>query len=455
MPFLPATRPSAVPWLIAISLSLLLAGCVGTATESTPGANASNCSLNDPAYANGIGINTTTLANLQDGLFSCIADNQSFDNARALALLDSFLPDYSTGISALDRMNPLYSNNLAIRNDLLRMLLMQRQNASYVPKASAFASVMAKIHDFGFTSGNDSSWLEGSGYLLYTLPAVEEADERFNYPPLQEFQNESENWLEDFALPDGTLAPIGDTQLDTAYTSPKTGPLYSDRMIYTDEETAIFFDNGSGYLLFRHPVNDALPATDIRNDLHTQFDFGAVYLWYNGTWIIRPIGYPGYDMKTADDLDDKYDYNIQSADRIGGDFTQADFDSLNLMSYLDSWRFGTAAIVQADAVQRDEYADSYELTFSYALNTGPGGSYENYTRTLILYKGQKELEIIDDEPASASSYLMVSDGVNVTSASGVSCNESGEWSPAWGVVQSSRRCAIGPGTALDYSVQWQ
>lgn len=428
-------------------LALAIAGC--TQQSATNRVDAVDCRLDDPRYDNGIGMDTTLLAELQDELLWCIDNSRTFDNDRALALLDSFWPETQTGIGPLDSANPVLSNNLAIRSDLIRMIVMQRKDNSYVPD---LAPVLAKMRQYGLQSNGYVTWYEGSGYLAYTLAAVKEANLYFYSPPLRAFQNDSEKWLRDFALPDGTLAPMGDTALGSAYTAPKSGA--PDRIVYTSHETAVFFDNGTGYLLFRHPLGNLAPGTVIRNDLHTQFDFGSVWLWYNGTWRIRPIGYPGYDLKTADGLDDKYDYNIQSADRIGGDFTQADFNRLDALRYAGSWRAGTVATLPQAPVQRQEYADRYELSFSYALNTGPGGAYENYSRKIILYKGLKKMQVLDYSPANSSSYLMVSDDV-IVSASSVSCNNDGKWSPAWGSVESSKRCAIGPDSVTGYSVEWQ
>ncbi len=427
---------------------LAIAGC---AQQSATGrVDAVDCRLDDQRYENGVGMDTTRLAELQDELLWCIENNRTFDNGRALALLDSFWPETQTGIGALDNANPVLSNNLAIRSDLIRMLVMQRKDASYVPD---FAPVLAKMRQYGFQSGGYLTWYEGSGYLVYTLAAVKQANLHFYNVQMRDFENTSERWLSDFALPDGTLAPMGDTALGSAYAAPKSG--VPDRIVYTSHETAVFFDNGTGYLLFRHPLGNIAPASAIRNDLHTQFDFGSVWLWYNGTWRIRPVGYPGYSMKVAENLDDKFSYNIQSADRIGGDFIQADFNRLDALRYARSWRAGTAATLPQGPVQRQEYADRYELAFSYALNTGAGAAYDNYSRKIILYKGLERMEITDYNPANASSYLMVSDDVDVTSSSVVSCNNDGKWSPAWGSVESSKRCAIGPGSVIGYSVEWQ
>jgi hypothetical protein len=430
-------------------LALAIAGCAQQ-QPAAQGTNAAGCGLDSPQYADGIGMNTTLLAIFQDNLMACMDNGSAFDNARALSLMDSFVSETATGISQLDSANPLLSNNLAIRNDLLRMLVMQRMNASYAPD---FGPVLAKIHKYGFKSDGYTTWYEGSGYLIYTLAAVRQANTHFDNAELRDFETSSVRWLGDFALPDGTLAPIGDTALDEkcAFCTQNA----SDRVVFTDHETAVVFGNGTGYLLFRHPLNNTAPASAIRNDLHTQFDFGSLWLWYNGSWLIRPIGYPDYALKTSSGLDDKYDYNIQSADRIGGDFTQADFNNMDALRYLGSWRAVTASVIPADAVQRNDYPDRYELSFSYSLNSGPGGTYENYSRKVLLYKGRNDLEIIDDGPQNASSYIMVSENVNVTSSSGVTCDDGGKWSPAWGVVNGSRRCAIGPGPTLDYSVRWQ
>jgi len=422
-------------------LSLAAMGCAQHSTVP----DAVDCSLEDQRYAAGIGANTTLLAELQDELLWCLEDNRSFDNGRALALMDSFSLGPTTGIAEFDRANPLRSNNLAIRSDLIRLIIMQRKNASYAPD---FGSVLSKIREYGFQSGTYTTWYEGSGYLLYTLAAVRQANRNFNDPSLRSFEASSERWLADFALPDGTLAPIGDTALGTAYTEPKTG----NRTIHTDHETAIFFDDGAGYLLFRHPANNTLPGSALRNDLHTQFDFGAVYLWYAGSWRVRPVGYPGYAIKTQEGLDDKFNYNIQSAERIGGDFTQNDADRMDIPRYLDSWRAKTSAIVPENPVSRAEYPDRYEIIFTYVLNTGEGGAYENYSRTVTLYKNQRRMDISDR--VGGASFLMVSDDAMVTSAVPVSCDYGGEWSPAYGRVEESRRCAV-RGTALDYTVKWQ
>ncbi|MDD5339836.1 MAG: hypothetical protein PHV13_01150 [Candidatus ainarchaeum sp.] len=424
---------------------LAIAGCT---QQSAGRVDAVDCRLDDPQYDNGIGMDTTLLAGLQDELLWCIENNRTFDNGRALALLDSFWPENPTGIREVDRMNPLLWNNLAIRSGLIRMMVMQQNDPSYAPD---FGPVLEKIRQYGFESGGYATWYEGSGYLVYTLAAVRQANLHFYSPELRDFEASSVRWLNDFALPDGTLAPIGDTALGSAY-APENR---QDRVAHTDHETAITFDNGTGYLLFRHPVANLAPASPIRNDLHTQFDFGSVWLWYNGSWRIRPIGYPGYPLKIAENLDDKLSYNIQSAGRIGEDFTQADFNSLDFMRYSNSWRAKTSATLPGGPVLVQEYPDRYELAFSYALNTGEGGIYENYSRKITLYKGQKRLDITDSNPVALSSSLLVSGDAIVSSAFPVSCSYGAKWSPAWGTVEESRRCSAGPGQALSYAVEWQ
>ena len=440
---------------IIIFFAFVIAGC--THQPQSGLADATDCSLEDQRYAAGIGMNTTLLAVFQDELLWCMENNRTFDNDRALALLDSFVLAPDTGIIELDRSNPLRSNNLAIRSDLLRMLILQRKNASYAPE---FGPVMGKLGQYGFASDGYMTWYEGSGYLVYTLAAVKEANLHFINPELLAFEESSERWLSDFALPDGTLAPIGDTALDAAYAGPETangtaGPnRTADRIVHTDHETAVFFDEGKGYLLFRHPVKNAAPGISLRNDFHVPFDFGSAWLWYGGEWVLRPVGYPGYSLKGSAGLDDKFNYNIQSADRIGGDFTQKDFESLDILRYLGSWRAKNSVLVPEAAVQRKEYPDRYELSFSYSINTGEGGSHENYSRKVVLYRNRQRMEIIDSNPANASSYLMVSDAANITSASPVSCGYEGKWSPAWGRVEKSRRCSVGGGTVLNYAVEW-
>ncbi len=462
---LPAARctmpsPSApAAYFLSFCVLLVLAGCTQLPATGQPDGTGiqppvPECRFDGPEYAAGIGTDTTLLAGFQDEVLGCMEANRTIDAGRALALLDSFQLSSSTGIPALDSMNPVHSNNLAIRSELLRMLLLQHQDASYQPD---FGPVMEKTGEYGFWSGGYMTWYEGSGYLVYTLAAVREANRHFDSPDLRAFQEGGERWLRDFALPDGTLAPIGDTALGSSY-APENRQA---RIVYTSHETAITFDNGTGYLLFRHPVANLAPASPIRNDLHTQFDFGSVWLWYDGSWRLRPVGYPDYALKTSEGLDDKFSYNIQSADRIGQDFTPADFNRLDFARYLGSWRAKTAATLPEGAVQRNEYVDRYELVFSHSLNTGEGGAYENYSRKITLYKGQKRLDITDSNPAALSSYLLVSDDATVTPLPvagpvlSVSCGYDGKWSPAWGVVEKSRRCSVGKGQAVAYSVEWQ
>jgi len=441
--------------LAATVIVLLVVGAIypwlsGPAT--TGGTDAVDCSLDDARYGDSIGMDTSKLADLQDELLFCLENDRSFDADRALILLDSFLLETSTGIGGLDAANPLRSNNLAIRSDLIRMLVRQKSDASYAPD---LAPVKAKLGEFGFTSDGYVTWYEGSSYLVYTLAAVRLADRQFDDDGLHGFVEASERWLSDFTLPDGTLAPIGDTRLDASYKGAGVADRTADRVVHTDHETAVFFDSGKGYLLFRHPVNNTGSGTVLRHDLHVPFDFGAVWLWYDGSWRLRPVGYPGYALKTSEDLDDRFNQNIQSADRLGNDFTQKDTDRLDLLSYLGSWRATASVMIPDDAVQRAEHTDRYELVFSYSLNSGEDGAYERFTRNVTLYKTLHRMELTDHNPGNARSYLMVSDDVNVTSAHTVSCGPDGKWSPASGRVESSRRCSIGGAPVLEYSVRWQ
>ncbi len=438
--------------LVVIVISALIAGSSWSSGPATIGTDAVDCSLDDMRYGDSIGMDTSKLADLQDELLWCLENEREFDTDRALELLDSFLAGTSTGIGAIDTANPLRSNNLAIRSDLIRMLLMQKKDASYAPD---LAPVKAKLAGFGFTSDGYVTWYEGSSYLVYTLAAVRLANRQYDDADLLEFERAADRWLADLALPDGTLAPIGDTRLDATYKGSRTADRAVDRIVHTDHETVVFFDGGKGYLLLRHPVNNTTPGTVLRHDLHVPFDFGAVWLWYDGSWRLRPVGYPGYGLKTSEDLDDKMNLNIQSADRLGNDFTQKDTDRLDLLRYLGSWRATASVVVGKDAVQRTEHADRYELGFSYSLNSGEGGTYQTFTRTITLYKDGRTMKVTDNNPGNARSYLMVSDDVNVTSANTVQCGPDGKWSPGSGRVESSRRCSIGGAPLLTYTVRWQ
>lgn len=439
--------------LTIIVLGAVIAGySCWSGPATTGGTDAVDCSLDDMRYGDGIGMDTSRLADLQDELLWCLENERTFDVDRALALLDSFLLETSTGIGGLDAANPLRSNNLAIRSDLIRMLVMHKKDASYAPD---LAPVKAKLGKFGFTSEGYVTWYEGSSYLVYTLAAVRLANRQFDDDDLRAFEEASERWLSDLALPDDTLAPIGDTRLDAFYTGTRTANSNTDRIVHTDHETAVFFDSGKGYLLLRHPVNNTEPGTVLRHDLHVPFDFGAVWLWYEGSWRVRPVGYPGYVLKTSEDLDDRFNLNIQCADRLGNDFTQKDTDRLDLLRYLGSWRATASVVIPENAVQRAEHADRYELVFSYSLNSGEGGAYETFTRNVTLYKDRRTMELTDHNPGNATSYLMVSDDVNVTSAQAVPCGPDGKWSPASGRVESSRRCSIGGAPVLGYAVRWQ
>ncbi|MDP7081195.1 MAG: hypothetical protein QF415_14970 [Candidatus Undinarchaeales archaeon] len=438
--------------LAAVVLVLTIAGYTWLSGPATTGGrDVIDCSLDDMRYGDSIGMDTSRLADLQDELLWCLENERSFDTDRALTLLDSFLLETSTGIGGLDTANPLRANNLAIRSDLIRMLVMRLKDASYAPD---LAPVKAKLREFGFTSDDYITWYEGSSYLVYTLAAVRQANRQFDDDDLQKFEEAAERWLADLALPDGTLAPIGDTRLDASYKGARTVDRTVDRVVHTDHETAVFFDHGKGYLLFRHPVNNTKPGTVLRHDLHVPFDFGSVWLWYDGSWRVRPVGYPGYALKTREDLDDRFNLNIQCADSLGNDFTQKDTDRWDLLGYLSSWRATASVVIPKDAVQRAEHADRYELVFSYSLNSGEDGAYERFTRNVTLYKGLQRMELVDHNPGNTRSYLMVSDDINITSSHTVSCGPDGKWSPGSNRVERSRRCSIGGAPVLAYAVRW-
>jgi hypothetical protein len=428
--------------LAAFSVLLLAFGCIGN--QGAP--SAGEC-INYSVYGQGLGFDTSKLAGFQDDVFSCMRENKSLNGSRALSMLGSFLLSYSTGIPQIDRFNPVLSNNLAIRSDAVRMLLMRRLNSSYVPD---FSTLIAKLRTYGFESNGYITWYEGSGYLVYTLGAIHELNVAYGNIILSDFEAKSRRWLNGFSLPNGELAPIGDTPIGSKYAEPKE----SEGLVYTKHETALFFGSGSGYLLIRHPVANANGATEIRNDLHTSFDVGAVYLWYNGSWKIRPVGYPGYPAKVGERLGTKYDWNIQSADNIGNDFEQWDLNSGNIPAYLSSWRYGTVAEFPNDYISRTEYPDRYEIALKYRLNTGKGGAFEDYERNVTVFKGNKTIEITDYCGCNgSSSYLLVSDDVSVASNSTVSYGY-GRWSPAWGQVEQSKRINISGNGAIYYTVGW-
>jgi hypothetical protein len=440
------------PAVAAVALAGLAALAWLAAPAAKGASDAVDCSLDDRRYAGGVGANTTLLAELQDELLWCLKGGRPLDGGRALELLGSFSLGAATGVRGLDDANPLLSNNLAVRSDLIQALVRRRMDASYEPD---LGPVKAKLRTYGFPSNGYVTWYEGSGYLAYTLEAVRLASRAFGDAELGEFEEGSERWLCDLALPDGTLAPIGDTALDATYTFPRAPDRPADRVVRTDHETAVFFDGGRGYLLLRHPVNNSRPGGALRNDLHVPFDLGGVWLWYDGSWRLRPVGYPGYAIKTKEGLESRFDRNVQPADRLGGDFGQGDADRLDVLRYLGSWRATASVVILEGAVQRRESADRHELAFAYLLNTGEGGAYERYSRNLTLLKGQRRMEVADLNPGNASSYLMVSDDVELRSARAVSCGPDGRWSPGAGRVEPSRRCSVGGAEVLEYSVRWR
>jgi hypothetical protein len=431
--------------LASIIFFFLACGCISS-QEAQNSPSAEEC-INYSAYGSGLGFDTTRLAGFQDESLNCIRNNRSFDAQRMISTLDSFNLGSGTGIPQIDRFNPVLSNNLAIRSEAIRMLAMRRLNVSYAPD---FGPLMADIRTYGFESSGYMTWYEGSGYLAYTLNAVHELNSVFGNAELLDFESKSGKWLGDFSLPNGDLAPIGDTAVGSRYSEPRT----REGMVYTGHETALFFGNGSGYLLMRHPVSNANGSTAIRNNLHTSFDMGSVYLWYNGSWRIRPIGYPGYSTKVAERLGTKYDWNIQSADRIGADFGQWDLNSGNVPEYLNSWRYRTVAEFPEDYITRAEYPDRYEISFRYKLNTGPNGEFENYSRNVTVFKDNKKIEITDYCSCnSLSSYLLVSDDIAVSSNDTVSYGY-GKWSPGLGKVEASKRLNVSGKNTIDYNIEW-
>lgn len=427
---------------LALAALLFACGCASTPNPQTAG----EC-VNYSEFGSGLGFSTTKLASFQDEALDCIRSNRSFDARRVMATLDSFLMGFSTGISQIDTFNPVLGNNLAIRSKAIRMLAMRRLDPSYAPD---FGPLLSNLHGYGFESNGYVTWYEGSEYLAYTLNAIHELNTAYGNALLLDFEAKSKKWLNGFSLPDGSLAPIGDTAVGFKYAEPQI----REGIVHTGHETAVFFDNGQGYLLMRHPLAYANGSTAIRNDLHTSFDMGVIYLWYNGSWKIRPIGYPGYSVKVEERLGTKYDWNIQSADRIGPDFEQWDLNSLNLLGYFSSWRFRTVAEFPEDYITRTEYPDRYEIAFKYRLNTGPNGAFEDYSRNVTVFKGNKTVEIADYCSCNgSSSYLLVSDDVAASSNAIVSYGY-GKWSPAWEKVEASRRLNISGSGVIDYTLKW-
>ncbi|MCX6773681.1 MAG: hypothetical protein NTY68_01630 [Candidatus Micrarchaeota archaeon] len=430
----------------AIILFLLACGCIDN-QEAQSSLSSDEC-INYSSYGSGLGFDTTRLAGFQDQALDCIKNNRSFDSGRMLATLDSFNLGFGTGIPQIDRFNPVLSNNLAIRSKAIRMLAMRRLNVSYVPD---FGPLMEDIRTYGLESNGYMTWYEGSGYIVYTLNAIHELNSAFGNSSLLDFEAKSGKWLSDFSLPNGDLAPIADTAVGYKYSEPRI----REGIFYNDHETAVFFGNGSGYLLVRHPVANANGSTAIRNNLHTSFDMGSIYLWYNGSWRIRPNGYPGYSIKVGEKLGTKYDWNIQSADKIGADFEQWDLNSGNVLGYFNSWRYLTVAEFPEDYITMAEYPNRYEILFKYRLNTGPNGDFENYSRNVTVFKNSKRIEVIDYcNCNSSSSYLLVSDDVSVSSNGTVSYSY-GKWSPGLGKVESSKRLNVSGNGTIDYIIEWE
>ena len=189
-------------------------------------------------------------------------------------------------------LNPIYTNNIAIRNNLLLAVLYNMYGDAKNRKMNYDQAV--KYIDYNLING--SVWSEGPSYYLYTEQMIDlyiDQVEKDNY--LLNVKNFCRSWIKKYITPDNLLPPIGDTRREKWEDS----KYVADKMLYCDSEETLF-KTDSLYLLVRHP---SCIYKYIKNG-HIHYDVGDIVVYYGGKCVIFPVGYNGYDNKKKYKLDD-------------------------------------------------------------------------------------------------------------------------------------------------------
>lgn len=226
---------------------------------------------------------TTNIVDKQTDIAYKISNNEEFDINLAIEdLSNEFMLNSFTGI------NPVNKNNIAIRNHLVLSMLFYLKNDPEQHLKEYNLALQKLKHNLI----NDSIYAEGPSYYLYVEEIIDIYLKIINDEELKQIKFRCNNWISKYIMPDGTLAPVGDTRRSFY----KEFENY-DRIVYDSEET--FFKKDNISLFIRHPSK--LDKYKLNGHIH--YDIGDFVLYNNDKCIILPVGYPGFEKKSQYNLD--------------------------------------------------------------------------------------------------------------------------------------------------------
>lgn len=243
--------------------------------------------------------NSTQIVDNQTDIANKISNGEEIDLDLAIgSLKDQALMNVASSV------NPLNIGNIGVRNRVLLSILYylksDRENyLNYLDTAKALIR-----HNLI----NDSIWSEGPSYYLYVVEMIDVytkvvgSDDFF-----KEFKEKCDRWRDRYIMPDGTLAPIGDTRLNKGeYEFDNT-----DRIVFDNEETLI--KKGVFTIFIRHPQN----IDKYKINGHISYDIGDFVLYKEKECLLLPVGYPGNELKSKYNLGDLNYKNSIYVEKLG------------------------------------------------------------------------------------------------------------------------------------------
>lgn len=228
---------------------------------------------------------TFDIVNSQTDIAYKIANNEDFDIDEAIEILsDEF------ALNAFKGINQVNSNNISIRNHLiLSMLYYLKGDIDSFNKERDTALI--KIN---YNLIDDTIYSEGPYYYLYVEEIVNIYINLIGTDKeLEDFRNKCKIWLLKFVMPDGSLAPIGDSRR-VSYNLDFDN---SNRVVYDNEET--FFKINNISLFIRHPSK----FNKYKLNGHVHYDIGDFCIYNNDECVVLPLGYPGNKKKIENGLE--------------------------------------------------------------------------------------------------------------------------------------------------------
>jgi hypothetical protein len=240
---------------------------------------------------------TSEIVNNQDDIINKIINNETFDIDLAIISLK----DYALINCSFGGLNAVSNNNIAVRNHLLLSTLYYMNNNQV--EHNNYKDTAHYLINYNLI--NDSIWNEGSSYYLYTELAINAYLKIIKDSKVEKVKENCNKWIYKYVMPDGTLAPIGDTRR-YLYNLPYNK---NNSVIFDSEETLIKLNDIA--IFVRHPSK----INKYKLSGHTHYDIGNLCIYKNNKCIVLPIGYPGFTKKEEYKLDNMdYENSIYRED---------------------------------------------------------------------------------------------------------------------------------------------